>query len=572
MLTATHTRDEIQAALDEGGTVEFAPGIYENAHYRLMKPVRLIGNGAVLVGGGRIRWTEEENGVLSCSVSQEEPIRELMVGGGLRMRCRLPESGYWQHETIYPHQWLGTTKGGWEVKPTEEQMVTMRVKPGALDGLTLHSAEATVVHSWDDSLLRIKEAAGDVVTFCHPGTHPVGGFKVKDYCLWNVPEAFREAGTFYHDLAAGKLYYRPLPDENAETEAYLPTYESIFYAEDAVEGVEISGFTLTATAAPHVNAGFGAYRMTGAIDFGAVSDSLIHDMTIHAVGGYGIRTTGAVCGVRIERCEIFDTGAGGIRLGSGRDVGKSEICDCFVYHVGRYQPSAIGIAAVNCHIRHNEVCHTSYSAINCAGSDFVVEKNVIHDTMEVLNDGAAIYSFGSHNGILRENLAYGIHPKKGHFLRIAFYLDEVSSGWLVERNVAVDCGFPNHNHMCGMHLYRENLFVNEGGSVIISLQRTDGSIRYIGNVLSAGKRIIFRIDENGMKEFESNRYHSEAGGIVRLRFDKNDVPEEIPVPVTESNRRIDAVHFEEGARIFEAAGLKIDLRDAGVRKQGRRKG
>lgn len=285
-----------------------------------------------------------------------------------------------------------------------------------------------------------------------------------------------------------------------------------------------------------------------------------------ATGGYGIRTTGRVENVRVDHCEICETGAGGIRLGSKEDEGKSEIADCYVHHTGLYQPSGIGIAAVNCHIRRNEVCHTSYSAINCAGDDFVVERNLLHDAMEVLNDGAAVYSFGSHNGVLRENLAYGIRSVAGHTLRIAYYLDEVSSGWLVERNVAVGCDFPNHNHMCGNHVYRENIFVNEDGPMKISMQRASAPNSYIGNVFSAGGGISILMPADALGEFEENRYHSEDGEIVLRIHDWDDLLEERPLEMSESNRRIDAVHFEEGARVFEAAGIRIDLTDVGPEK------
>ena len=515
MITVKSTHEEIQRAIDAGGRVEFAPGVYENAHYRLTKPVHLVGNGAVMAGGSRIVWTEGEGGVLECSVTAEHPIRALVVNGGLRLRCRLPESGYRTHESIFHVKWMSTTGGGWQRKPTYEELTTLKAKKGDLEGLTLDSAEATIVHSWDDSLLTVQKVEGDLITFEQPGGHPAGGFGVQNYCLWNVPEAFTKAGTFFHDVAKGRLYYRPMEGEDAQTEAFLPAQESIFYADTPVEKVEIEGFTLTATCTPRVAACFGAYKMPGAIDFASVSDSCLHDLTIRATGGYGIRTTGKAANVRVEKCEICGTGAGGVRLGSHEDEAKSEICDCYVHHVGLYYPSAIGIAAVNCHIRHNEVCHTSYSAVNCAGDDFVVEGNLLHDAMEVLNDGAAVYSFGSHNGVLRGNLAYGIHPKDGHVLPIAYYLDEVSSGWLVERNVAVDCDYPNHNHMCGGHTYRENIFVNESAGLLIDMQRASMPNRYIGNVLSAKDQIVIKTPEGGIEEFEDNRYHS-ADGTIRL--------------------------------------------------------
>lgn len=563
MITANWSCEAIQKAIEAGGTVEFSPGVYENAHYRITKPVHLIGNGAVLAGGRRIAWTEGPDGVLECSVTETEPIRALVVGGGLRLRCRLPESGYMQHDSVFDVKWMSTTYGGWQRKPTYEELSTVKAKKGQLDGLTLNSAEATVIHSWDDSLLTVQKVEGELITFTGPGGHPAGGFGVQDYCLWNVPEAFTKEGTFFHDVAAGRLYYRPLPGEDRTTEAYLPAFETVFYADTPVENVEIEGFTITATLTPRVAGGFGAYQMTGAVDFAETAECHLHHLTIRAVGGYGVRTTGKAEKMLVERCEVCDTGAGGLRVVTKADQGKSEICDCYVHHVGVYYPAAIGIASVNCHIRRNHVCHTSYSAINCAGDDFIVERNLLHDAMEVLNDGAAVYSFGSHNGILRENLAYGIRPKNGHTLRIAYYLDEQAFGWLVERNVAVDCDYPNHNHMCGGHTYRENIFVNESAGLLVTIPRASAANRYIGNVFSAKGEIKFTVTDGFPPEFADNRYHSADGTITEVLLDDYDKKDVYAMRLDESNRPIDAVHFEEGARVFSAAGLTIDLTDIG---------
>ena len=90
MITPTMSREEIQAVLDAGGEITFAPGVYENAHYRLSKPTHLRGEGALLVGGRKITW-QEENGLLTCTVNAPLPLRNLVVDGELRAVCRLPQ-------------------------------------------------------------------------------------------------------------------------------------------------------------------------------------------------------------------------------------------------------------------------------------------------------------------------------------------------------------------------------------------------------------------------------------------------------------------------------------------------
>ncbi|MBO5198757.1 MAG: hypothetical protein J6B85_09620 [Lachnospiraceae bacterium] len=567
MITSNNTQEEIQNVIDAGGLVEFAPGIYEHAHYRITKPVHLIGHGAILVGGAKIIWQEESDGTLSCAAPVGQPLRTLVVDGALRTRCRLPETGYWKHETVFDVKWLSTTEGGWARKPTREELTTIRVPEGVLNGLTLQSAEATVVHSWSDSLLPISRVDGDTITFEQPADYPPGGFNVHDYCLWNVPEALKKDGTFYHDTVNGKLYYRPLPGENCQTVAYLPEFDRIFYADEALHDIEIEGFTLLCTEPSHIPCGFGAYCISGAVDFGDASDINLHDLTITAVGGSGIRTTGQIHGMQIRHCLIYDVGACGIRVGSNNPQVKSEITDCRVHHVGRYYPSAIAISGRDCNIRHNEVFHTSYSAVICDGNNYTVEKNLIHDAMEVLNDGAAIYSGWSHGSVLRNNLVYGIHPKEGHPLRIAYYLDEQSRGWLVEHNVALDCAFPNHNHMCGENTYRENIFLNSSGSLMFDMQNAKWPCRYIGNVFSAADEIVVRMPKDGVEVFDNNRYHSKSGTIIRHLLNRYDVIEEKPLAMNESNHSIEAVSFPIHDRIFSVEDLTIDLTDVGPRSR-----
>lgn len=569
MITVQMSREEIQKQLDAGGEVTFAPGVYEEAHYRLSKPTHIKGDGAIFVGGRRIFWREEE-GLLVCDVEGDLPLRSLVVKGGLRGRCRLPKEGYWKHESVFDVKWMSTTGGGWQRKPTHEELSTLKAAPGTLASLDLSSAEATIKHSWDESLLTVEKVEGDRITFAQEGGHPAGGFGVKDYCLWNVPQGFTEAGTFYHDKGAGKLYYRPLEGESVSTEAWLPTQESIFYSEEPVSGIEIEEVTLLVTDTPRIAAGFGAYAMTGAIDLPEVEDSTIHHVKISATGGYGIRVKNRAENLRVHHCGIFNTGAGGIRLGGEKNAipveRYNEVADCRVEQVGLYYASAIGISTVHCHVRHNEVGYCSYSGINSGGDHLCIENNIIHHAMMVLDDGAAFYSFGSHDGVLRGNLVYGILPRVGHNQRSAYYLDELAKDWLVEHNVALDCPVANHNHMCGDHLYRNNFFVNREGDMLLSMHNPASGNIYEGNVIMAAGELTLSTSEKGVAAFRGNLYHS-ASGKIRWRYlEKYEFIENREFAVEESNRLFPIPQVSPEQRIFRLETITVDITGVGVRQ------
>ena len=581
MITPNHSPAEIQAVLDRGGHIVFAPGVYENAHYRLTKPVHLSGEGAVLVGGSRIQWQTGENGLLWCNAPTDRLLRALVVNGQLRTRCRLPETGYNQHNTVFNVRWLSTTQGGWARKTTEEEHTVMEVPDGVLDGLTLDSAEVTVKHNWSDSIVPVRSVDGNRITLAYRTDYPVGGFGVQDYILWNVPEALTVDGTFCHDRKAGKLYYRPLPGEDVTTEAYLPQYDSVFYSDDTLRDTIIEGFTVTASGAPVRACGCNAVYIPGALEFPTADHCTFRNLHIYAVGGAGLRIFGVATYISITRCHLHDIGACGLLVGRNAQSMENangcnyhsdritcEVSDCLVHHTGRYFPSAIGIVATDFNVRHNEVYESTYIGIRFNGSDIVVEKNIVHHVMTVLNDDAAFYSGFLPRGIIRNNLVYGVHPIKGHRLRIAYYLDECASNWLVENNVAIDCSFPNHNHMNRGNVYRGNLFVHREGNLFLQMLnvRPESEFVYENNVFAAGGTITFRMPEDAFASFRGNRFHSSTGGIIQSLLDHHyTMLGDRPMVFDDSNTTLPLPEFTADTRLFELPGLRIDLRDAGPR-------
>jgi len=559
MLTPKHTREQIQAAIDLGGLVEFSPGIYEDASYRISSPVRIKGNGATFVGGKRASWKKEANGTLSCDAPTGATIRSIVVGNEQRKPCRYPEQGYLHHNSRFDVKWLSSAEGGWEREPTKEEMTKVRVKRPDVDGLTLESAEITVIHSWNESRVRVLSIDNDTLNIDDMAIYPAGSFGKDEYCLWNIPEALT-AGTFYHDTVKGKLYYSPLPRESADVDAYIPAHPSVFFGE-GIDGVAIEDLTITCTEPEHVSR---PQHISAALEFTELQNSEFKNIEIRSVGGSAVCLRDDNGTSKISSCRINDAGAYGIFLIVKDNNPKSEITDCQIHGIGKVYASAAGIYTHNCNICHNHVSNTSYCALIAIGKDYIIEKNVIHNAMEVLNDGAGIYTINSQHCIMRGNVVYGINTKPKHHLRAAYYLDELSRDWLVESNVAIDCDFPNHNHMGGDNTYRENVFVNTKGSILIKMLRAKWKNRYVRNVFSARDNVVIVENEDDIECFEDNLFHSQNGIIIeKLISDEAETPHEFTM--SKSNKPIDAINAETSDRLFSINGIVVDVRDAGPR-------
>jgi len=490
---------------DSGLTIEAAPG---------EKPVLCGGR---LVGGWRRSGEHFYAARLPGVKEGQWDFRMLVVNGHWRPRARLPREGRFEHLSKFDVRWMSTTYGGWERKPTEQELTTMIYRPGDLGPwLDVRNAELTVYHMWDESLVGVKSLDDDshTVTFSTPATHPPGGFGGwgggKTYVVWNVREGMQEPGQWYLDRTAGKLVYWPLPGEDmGALEVIAPTAECVIRiaGEEGkpVSGVTLKGLTISATTVPAATGGFGAGTPEGAVSCVHTSDCRMLDLTVCNVAGQGLKLQKCP-GVRVEDCVIHDTGACGIRV----DGQGAEVTRCRVHHVGVILPSAIGVLAGGggvC-LRRSQVYHTPYSAV-CAsgGSGSRFEENLFHHVMEVLHDGAAIYVTFCKDYVIRGNMTRDVLSTGAAH---AYYLDEQSENCVVEDNVAVNCHWPSHNHMARRNVIRGNVFVH-GGDMRITFPKCE-DFTFEGNVLRAGGAIrIHQFD--AITSMRNNVLFSDAGKV-----------------------------------------------------------
>jgi hypothetical protein len=481
---------------------------------------------AVLHGGQPVTgWERDGDRLWSAPAPQLKDgrpaeVRLLIVNGSLRPRARFPETNALPHLSTFDVPWMSSTGGGWKRPPTHAELTSLRYQPGLLPaGLEVRNAEITVFHMWDESCVGVvaHDAAAGVLTLAPECGHPPGAFGVKQFVVWNTREGMTRPGQWFHDRARGRLAYWPLPGEDlSRVQVIAPTMTTILRlagnADRKIKGVTIRGLSFEATTVPLIAGGFAAAQFDGAISLAHTEDCRFEQLSIAMVAGHAIRAHGDVRGTRVEDCRITDCGAGGVYVGGREAIIRNNV----IAGVGLSYPSAIGIyeGGTDCVVSHNEVRDCSYSAINYGGRRNVIEDNLLHDCMQVLHDGAAIYVFAADQCVLRRNVTRDLADHGGYPV-CAYYLDERSTNCVVEQNLAVRVNWPSHNHMATNNVIRQNIFIAEGDAKLTFPRCREFALEQ--NVIYATGKI--RIEGvNYIPRWSSNLFFSGAGSIESVQL------------------------------------------------------
>ncbi len=493
---------------DSGLTVEAAPG-----------------EAVVLYGGRRVTgWRPDGDRFWAADLpevkSGEWDFRMLVVNGRFCERARLPKAGFFTHLSEWDVRWMGTTGGGWQRKPTEDELTTMKYRPEDLGPwLDTKNAEVNVYHMWDESVVGVASIDTEqrVLKFASLAGHPPGAFGVKNYVVWNVREGLQEPGQWYLDRTAGKVVYWPLPGEDMRgADAVAPVAESIIIVQgsesQAVAGVTLRGLTLSVTNTPLAAGGFGAGRFPGAVSLVNTQDCRLLGLKLVNVGGQGVKTWRCE-GLQIGNCEVHHTGACGLVVRGT----NCSVEDCLVHDVGVSYPSAIGITCggKGNRIAHSEIHDTPYSAVTAGGDDHAIEDNLIYRAMLELHDGAGIYIGFCKNVALRRNFVRDIVDTGGYGAS-AYYLDEQAENCIVENNLSLRVVRPSQNHWATNNTIRNNVFVADGDMNLTFARCTNYRIER--NVVRAGGKITFS-NAQAITAMPDNLLYSAQGLIERTDLD-----------------------------------------------------
>jgi parallel beta-helix repeat protein len=441
------------------------------------------GEKPVLSGGRRITgWkrVEAKPGWWQAEIPDARAagwyFRQLFINGQRRQRARTPNTGYFLADGDYLAD-----------KPVKFKYRGSDLKKEWIGA----GAELVALHKWIDlrqfirdvdETTRIVTLSGDIAEHVKEGN--------ARYYLENTPDALDSPGEWYLDRKTGVLtYWAEAGEDMNKTEVIAPFLTSPllrvagdFATKQAAHDVVIRGLTFAHTDWTLPENGYldtqAAVHVRGDVQLEGAVECRIENCAFAHLGGYALELGKGCQRCEIAANEIYDIGAGGIRIGettSRQDPFEQNfghiVADNHLHQLGRVFAPAIGIIIFQSgrnHVAHNHIHDLYYTAISVGWNwgyqetpcrDNVIEFNHLHDIGQgVLSDMGGIYTLGIQKGtLLRNNLIHDVNSF--NYGGWGLYTDEGSTDIVLENNIVYRCksaGF--HQHYGRENVVRNNIF------------------------------------------------------------------------------------------------------------------
>jgi parallel beta-helix repeat protein len=457
--------------------------------------------------------------------------RQLWVNGERCFRSRHPSKGYLKVAEVPD----ATPQTQWSEGQTRFRFRDSDLKawPTATD------AELVVMTRWQETrspIVSIDEKQ-KIVSFSDKSAIRIDSGDL--YYIEHALEIIDTPGEWYLQRSTGKLFYFPRNNENmTESEVIAPVLPQLIKltvspeTNQFLENLVFSGLTFAYSEWYEKTFIQAAVKVPGAFYLEGVRQITFNACTFAHVNQYAIQLGRKCHSNRIIGCEIFDLGAGGIKIGeegtredtSDRTY-NNEVSDCHIYDGGRTYHSAVGIwmgITYKNRMAHNHIHDFYYSGISIGwtwgygptiAAENIVEFNHIHHIGllsngdgPILNDKGGIYILGVQPGtVIQGNIIHDIDAF--NYGAWGIYLDEGASQIVVENNLVYrtrDGGF--HLHYGKENIIRNNIFAfGRVAQIRRSVAEGHLSFNFEGNIIywSEGKLLEgtwndnnFAIDRN----------------------------------------------------------------------------
>lgn len=301
--------------------------------------------------------------------------------------------------------------------------------------------------NWAFEYTPIKNFANGSVAFLNPTMYPViAGW---GYYLDNNINILDTAGEWYYQNiqnSKGKIYFYVSDDMNPNSsfiEGSVCSYG--FYSQQILTNIKIQDLE------------FRNQNVSGIFFIGVKSGIHIENCTFTGQSQFGINFLNGSDNCKINNCRFYNINGDGIYSNRTK---YSIISNNVFKNIGAIPGygltgSAFGMTAIavfssdSNQIIKNYINGTGHDGINCIGVSNVIEKNVILNTMLLLNDGGAIKSYGlnTKNSVCKNNFIFNVPGNLEGALEVnneieaeGIYLDAFCNNMKVLDNTITGCG------------------------------------------------------------------------------------------------------------------------------------
>ena len=397
-----------------------------------------------------------------------------------------------------------------------------------------------ILHKWKDeiaNLVSYDDSTRELV-WERPASMTVE--RNDRYFLENVFEALKEPGQWYLDRESGKLYYVPFEDETMDsTVLYAGVEERLLTIENA-DNVTFRGITFKNSAWNRPSGGYcgvedmdssqAAYDVHPCVLVTNSAGVRFENCKFENIGATALKFGENVHDSGVTGCEFTQIGGNAVFIHGLYDAPNSNITvkNNLIAHYGRRFFNAIGVLNIQAHhveISHNEIYDGYYTGISSGWvwgyapnpTDYVtIENNLIYQIGQGwLSDMGGIYCLGiQENSIIRGNVIHDVaaDPLQGGYGGWGIYLDEGSSGQLVEKNLVYDCGSQSFDmHYGKENLVRNNIFaLSRKGQISVGKEEPHTTFILERNIIVSDGQPMYNYLEGSSFRDDGNLYFDYA--------------------------------------------------------------
>ena len=487
-----HVGRPLELTVEDSGTVE-APVVWRAEH-----PGKVI-----LTAATSLAWRHGEQGLKVAEIPGIEPLPGFLNGAVMRgfenyvqTPCFLVQDGERLPLSRYPNDgylrigdYVGGTVhtnllGGYFVAHKEAAFKTGE----SAERMAKWAAERDLWAygfwgaEWADACLQVTNVNVEANTLKTCELYPYRFRENMRYSIRNAVSEIDEPGEWALDRASRRVTLLP----RGEASPQLVLNETIVSGK-GLRDVEFRGIVFECA-------------RKDALAFVGCERVNVRGCTVRLTGGWGV-TFAESRRCRVEGCEMYDLGEGGVSLEGGDpktlEPAENVADNNHIRHYGKvvanYRPG-VSLKGVGCRATHNLIHHSEHQGLSFNGNDHYFAYNILHDMCMHNDDAGAIYccqrDWTKRGTVIEHNLVYFTGQRPMPVNCNAIYLDDDSSGTTVRGNILVRAS--TGVSMGGGHytLVQSNIIVRMTKTPVTFASRGPGSFADNGrpNGIRAGYR------------------------------------------------------------------------------------